>query len=57
MAGGIPGARVRDVLIAQVVLLFEGPRGGGGGGGVPIHTQFLAFANSTLGSANLNLNI
>ena len=30
MAGGIPGARARDVLIAQVVLLFEGPRGGGG---------------------------
>ena len=51
MAGGVPGARARDVLIAQVVLLFEGPRGGGG---VPIHTQ---FANLTLGSGNLNLNI
>ena len=45
--------RARDVLIAQAVLLFEGPRGGG----VPIPTQFLAFANLTLGSTNLNLNI
>ena len=50
MAGGVPGARARDVLIAQVVLLFEGPRGG-----VPIHTPFLAFANLTLGSANLTI--